>query len=153
LEKLGSDILVDGDQREYERRKRFYCNLRSASTDALYINLLATVGGFEAPNWVRAEFERPIPPDCPAILLKEAEQYAREDGSNSEPPVSVVGLERAIQEALAEYSEWIGHTLNTPEDLCEYLKDHSDEIRRLSIEKPRLFDRTSLQGGAGHDVT
>ncbi len=153
LEKLGSDILVDGDQQEYERRMRFYGNLRSVSTDALYIRLLATVGGFGAPSWVTAEFERPIPPDCPASLLREVEQYARTDDVDFEPPVSSMGLERSVQEALAKYSAWIGHTLNTPDDLCKYLEDHSDEVHLLSVQKPLLIDRTSTQREAGHDVT
>ncbi len=152
LEKLGSDILVDGDQQEYERRRRFYCSLRSVSTDALYISLLATVGGFEAPSWVRAEFEKPIPPDCPPSLLREAEQYGREDDSDSEALVSAAGLGGAVQEALAKYSEWIGHTLSTPNDLSEYLKDHSDEVHLLSVKKPLLIDRTSVRREAGHNV-
>ncbi len=153
LDKLGSNILVSGDQQEYELRRRFYCNLRGVSTDALYIRLLATVGEFEAPSWVITEFERPIGPDCPASMLREADLYARTDDVDSAPPVSSVGLESAIQEALATYSAWIGHPLTTPVDLREYLKNHSEEVHLLSVKSPLLINRTSLRREAGHNVT
>ena len=79
VEQLEDALVVGEDRQKFERQLRHNYNLMSVSNEALHESIGALQQRKHPPDWAEAEFQKPIPPDAPQWLVREAEQKARND--------------------------------------------------------------------------
>ena len=78
LDRLKDHPVIGERRQEIERLRRWYFNLRMVSDKALEAAENAIQERVQEPDWVREEFEKPIPPDATPEIVREAEAKARE---------------------------------------------------------------------------
>ena len=91
------------------------------------MQLCGLLGGFREPVWVTTEFDRPIPSDANASLVREAESQAgdmmRLAGNVIQPdaPFSQTVF-KALEKSLEDLSQFVGIEFSTLDDVrvwCE----------------------------------
>lgn len=79
VEQLEDALVIGEDRQKFESQCRYHYNLMSVSDKALHAAIEAGKQRKPTPDWAEAEFQKPIPPDAPQWLVREAEQKARND--------------------------------------------------------------------------
>lgn len=77
LDQLEDRLVIGEKRQEFERLRRWYFNLRMVSDKALQVAESTLQEKVREPDWVRYEFEKPIPQDATPWLVREAEAKAR----------------------------------------------------------------------------
>lgn len=96
--KVEGSLVIGVEQQKFERLRRFHFNLRQMSTEGLDVDMLCLLGGIERPNWIRAELEKPIPPNAAKPQV---------DSAKTDALKSMSCVARWTDDELLEHSEKI----------------------------------------------
>ncbi|GEM_PF-1896863 len=149
LEKVEDALLVGQDRREFERLRRHHYNLRggAVSTEGLLVSLIAAVGQFDPPAWVKTEFDRPLPADAHLWLVREAEVRALETLSAEASAVPIEDLEGRlaieVPRTIATLSEFVGQPFATVNDVRLWCEDEGQHYKPCNILTVALERRSN----------